>query len=225
MDGGQWAEEIAFFASAEHEQRPSVRFAAADTAWIHASKRVSGIRQGERVELPPVARALVYSKTNWRRSTSFRLTPPESSGSCGKPLPTIPGIRTTGRELSHLRGCLVRWRGPTAIQPRGRDRLPSAHVRGGRILARGGHDRVPERHRTAPCECHRLASWRCARRAKATSRQRKRASAHEVAIDGERYKLYFGELHTHFGEYPGDRTIETWTDQYYMNAIEDGVLN
>ena len=58
------------------------------------------------------------------------------------------------------------------------------------------------------------------------SRPRKqRSQGQQLEIDGETYTLYFGELHTHLSEYPGDRTIEMWTDRYYMNAMEDGVLN
>ena len=46
-----------------------------------------------------------------------------------------------------------------------------------------------------------------------------------LELDGQIYPLYYGELHTHLGEYPGDRTIEMWTDRYYMNAMHSGVLD
>lgn len=46
-----------------------------------------------------------------------------------------------------------------------------------------------------------------------------------IELEGETYTLYFGELHTHLGEYPGDRTIEMWTDRYYLNAMHSDVLD
>ncbi|MBT4818371.1 MAG: hypothetical protein HON70_21865, partial [Lentisphaerae bacterium] len=40
----------------------------------------------------------------------------------------------------------------------------------------------------------------------------------EIMVAGERYGVYFGELHTHLGEHPSDRTIRTWVDRYYLRA-------
>ncbi len=52
-----------------------------------------------------------------------------------------------------------------------------------------------------------------------------RAPRETLSIDGESYTLYYGELHTHLSEYPGDREIEFWTDRYYLNAMQSGVLD
>ena len=46
-----------------------------------------------------------------------------------------------------------------------------------------------------------------------------------LEIDGKKYNLYFGEMHTHLGEFPGDRTIELWPDRFYLKAEQSGILD
>lgn len=42
-----------------------------------------------------------------------------------------------------------------------------------------------------------------------------------LELDGKPYNLYYGELHTHLGENPADRTIREWVDRYYLRSRYD----
>ncbi len=220
---GQWTEETAFFASREDEQRPMIRFAADGTAWIHASGRVSGIRDSVRFELPAKARDFVAGLDRldefqidrggrfWflHQVTSFH---PGNPGYRAGRSPDSAGAWFDGTMLQPFTlGVAIGYRAPVfeedgfwhttdmmmyrkAIAP------VSASVRGEAVNGPLGETKqATPRPVQAPHET--------------------------LELDGQTYTLYYGELHTHLGEYPGDRTIEMWTDRYYLNAMHTGILD
>ena len=220
---GQWTDETAFFASGEDEQRPMIRFAADGTAWIHASGRVSGIRDSTRYELPAKARDFVaeldrLDEFQIDRSGRFWFLHQVTSFHPGNPgyragrSPGSAGAWFDGKTLQPFTlGMAIGYRAPVfeedgfwhatdmmmyrkAIEP------VSASVRGEAV-----NGPLSETKNAAP----RPAD----------------VPLETLELDGQVYTLYYGELHTHLGEYPGDRTIEMWTDRYYMNAMHSGVLD
>ena len=223
LSRGSWSDETAFFASAEDEQRPMIRFASNGTAWIHASKRVSGIRKGARVELPAVAGDFVSKMDSldefqidldgrfWFLRQAASYTPGNPGYRAGRS-PTSAGAWFDGKNVQPFNLEVdIGYRAPVfeegafwhstdmmvyrkVIEP------VRADVRGEQANGPLGE--------TKP------------------ARLRSEHVPHEtLEIDGETYTLYFGELHTHLTEYPGDRIIEMWTDRYYMNAMDSEVLD
>ena len=223
LRGGRWSEEVAFFASEEDEQRPVVRFAADGTAWIHASKRVAGIRDGKRVELPEAAGEFVDGMATldeFQIDTSGRFWFLRQAASY---TPGNPGYRA-GRSPSSEGA----WFDGTSLQP---FTLEVAIGYRAPVFEKGGFwhatDMMVYRNVVEPVPASvsgELANVALGE-TKPTRPRETRASDRQLEVDGETYTLYFGELHTHLSEHPGDRTIEMWTDRYYMNAMEDGVLN
>ncbi len=223
LEGDEWADETAFLASSEDEQRPTIRFAQNGTAWIHASKRVSGVRGEQRVELPANVREYLSSLSSldefqidasgrfWflRQAVSWH---PGNPGYRAGRSPTSEGAWFDGKTLQPFTlEVAIGYRAPVfdehgfwhatdMIVYRKILEPVSATVRG--EVANGP---LGETKEAAPRPDH---------------------IPHEtLEIDGETYKLYYGELHTHLGEYPNDRTIEFWSDRYYMNAMHSGVLD
>ncbi len=221
--GRRWSHEIAFFASNEDEQRPMIRFASDGTAWIHASKRVSGIRQGTRFELPATARDFVadlesLDEFQIDRSGRFwflRQTASYTPGNPGYRAGRSPASAGAWFDGSKLRPFTLEvaigyrapvfeadgfWNSTDMMVYRKVLEPVQANVRGEQVNGPLG-ERKPARSRGA------------------------RPSREQLEIDGETYTLYYGELHTHLSEYPGDRIIEMWTDRYYLNAMDSGVLD
>ncbi len=223
LSGGNWSEETAFFASEEDEQRPMIRFAADGTAWIHASKRVSGVRGEQRFELPAEARDYVASMGSldefqidasgrfWflRQVTSFH---PGNPGYRAGRSPASEGAWFDGETLQRFTlEVAIGYRAPAFDQGgywHATDMMVyrkviepvTAAVRGDAVVGPVGETKA--------------------------AKSRPDHVPHEtLELDGETYTLYYGEMHTHLGEYPGDRTIEMWIDRYYMNAMESGVLD
>ena len=222
-EAGNWTEEVAFFASTEDEQRPVVRFAADGTAWIHASKRVSGIRQGARVELPEAARGFVEGMATldefqidtsgrfWflRQAASYH---PGNAGYRAGRSPTSEGAWFDGTSIQPFTlEVAIGYRAPVFEEDGFWHATDMTVYRN--VVEPLGANVVGEPANVGLGE------------AKPARPRREPAADRKLEIDGETYTLYFGELHTHLSEYPGDRTIELWTDRYYMNAMEDGVLN
>ena len=221
--GGEWSDEIALFASPEDEQRPMIRFAADGTAWVHASKRLSGIRDGRRFELPADARSFVSSMQRldefqidssgrfwfFRQATSYH---PGNRGYRAGRSPDSAGAWFDGRTVQPFTlGVAIGYRAPVFEEAgfwHATDmmvyRKVVAPVRAS-VIGEAANGPLGETKLPNPRPHH---------------------IPHEtLEIDGETYTLYYGELHTHLGEYPGDRTIEMWTDRYYLNAMESGVLD
>jgi len=220
---GQWTDETAFFASDEDEQRPMIRFAADGTAWIHASGRVSGVLGSTRYELPAKARDFVAELDRldefqidrggrfWflHQVTSFH---PGNPGYRAGRSPGSAGAWFDGKTLQPFTlGVAIGYRAPvfeedgfwhaTDMMMYRKAIAPvSATVRGEAVSGPLGETK--------------------------NAKSRPADVPHEtLELDGQIYTLYYGELHTHLGEYPGDRTIEMWTDRYYMNAMHSGVLD
>lgn len=223
LSDGNWSGETAFFASEEDEQRPLIRFASDGTAWIHASKRVSGIRDEQRFELPPEARDYVQSLESldefqidasgrfWflRQTTSFH---PGNTGYRAGRSPASAGAWFDGETIQPFTlEVAIGYRAPVfddggywhatdMMVYRKVIEPATADVRGEAVAGPIGETK--------------------------TAKPRPAPNPHEtLELDGETYTLYYGEMHTHLGEYPGDRTIEMWTDRYYLNAMESGVLD
>ena len=220
---GEWSGEIALFASEEDEQRPAIRFAADGTAWVHASKRVSGIRDGKRFELPAAAREFVETMPRldefqidtsgrfwfFRQSASFH---PGNPGYRAGRSPETAGAWFDGRTVQPFTlGVAVGYRAP-AFEAAGFWHATDMMVYRkiiepvrARVIGEAANGPLGETKAPKPRPDH---------------------VPHEtLEIDGETYTLFYGELHTHLGEYPGDRTIEMWTDRYYLNAMDSGVLD
>ena len=220
---GEWSDETAFFASEEDEQRPAIRFAADGTAWIHASKRVSGIRDGKRFELPAAARELVASMPRldefqidssgrfwfFRQTASFH---PGNPGYRAGRSPETAGAWFDGRTVQPFTlGVAVGYRAPE-FEAAGFWHATDMMVY--RKIIEPVRARIVGELANRP-----LGETKPAR-------PRRDHIPHEtLGIDGETYTLFYGELHTHLGEYPGDRTIEMWTDRFYLNAMDSGVLD
>ena len=220
---GAWSEEIAFFASPADEQRPAIRFATDGTAWIHASKRVAGMRGGQRFDLPPAAREYVAGMESLDefqidaggRFWFFRQAAPYRPGN-----PGYRAGRSPASEGAWFDGGAVR---PFTLEVAIGYRAP--------VFDGGGYwhatDMMVYRKALEPVRAAVEGVPVSGPPGETkTARPRPAHIPHErLDLDGETYTLYFGEMHTHLGEYPGDRTIETWTDRYYLNAMESGVLD
>ena len=46
-----------------------------------------------------------------------------------------------------------------------------------------------------------------------------------LEIEGKKYNLYFGEMHTHLTEFPDDRLMEIWPDRFYLKGEQTEVLD
>ena len=223
---GQWSEATAFFASPADEQRPTIRLAPDGVAWIHASKRVAGFAGEQRFALPPAAADFV---AQMNRLDEFQIDPAgrfwffERTASYA---PGNPGYRA-GRSPSSAGA----WYDGRTLQPFTLD--TAIGYRAPRFTADGSlwhaTDMMVYRMTAASAaaggargeaQAGPLGEQRQAPAAKPA-----RAARETIAIDGETYTLYYGELHTHLSEYPGDREIELWTDRYYLNAMQSGVLD
>lgn len=220
---GEWSPETAFFASDQDEQRPVIRFARDGTAWVHASSRVSGLQGEQRFELPSEAQGFVASLESldefqidasgrfWflRQATSFH--------------PGNPGYRAGRSPTSE-----GAWFDGTTLQP---FTLEMAIGYRAPVFDEEGYwhatDMMVYRKVLEPV----TASVRGeavpgpVAETKAPKPRAERAAREQLELGGETYTLYYGEMHTHLGEYPGDRTIEFWTDRYYLNAMQSGVLD
>lgn len=221
---GEWSDEIAFFASPQDEQRPTIRFAADGTAWIHSSKRVEGTKDGQRYTLPAAAAEFIdglnrLDEFQIDRSGRFWFLHQAASFHPGNPgyragrTPTSAGAWFDGQRLQPFQlEVAIGYRAPTFVGDgsfwHATDMMVyrkviepvQATVRG---EARPGP--LGERKSPRPLAEH---------------------MPHEtLEVGGETYTLFFGELHTHLGEYPSDRIIELWTDRYYLNAMRSQVLD
>lgn len=223
LSGDDWTEETSLFASEDDEQRPMIRFAANGTVWIHASKRVAGIRGEQRFELPTVAREFVASLDSldefqidssgrfWflRQTTSFH---PGNPGYRSGRSPASAGAWFDGESLQ-----------PFTLEMAIGYRAP-AFDQGGFWHAT---DMMVYRKALEPAKAN-VEGEAVAGPIGETKPERPRAERppHEtLKLDGETFTLFYGEMHTHLGEYPGDRTIEMWVDRYYLNAMETSVLD
>ena len=221
---GEWSAETAFFASLEDEQRPTIRFAADGTAWVHSSKRVEGIKDGQRYALPSAAAEFIdglnrldefqidQSGRFWffRQATSFH---PGNPGYRAGRSPTSAGAWFDGQRLQPFQlEAAIGYRAPTFVED-------------GSFWH--ATDMMVYRKVIEPVQATVRGE---ARPGPLTEQKAQRPLAEHVSHEtlefgGETYTLYFGELHTHLGEYPGDRTIEFWTDRYYLNAMRSQVLD
>ena len=223
LSAGEWSEETAFFASEDDEQRPVIRFGPDGTLWIHASNRVSGLQGEQRFELPTDVRNFVASMDRldefqidasgrfWflRQTTSFH--------------PGNPGYRAGRSPASE-----GAWFDGTTLQ---QFTLETAIGYRAPVFDKGGYwhatDMMVYRKIIEPVTAA-VRGEPVPGPISETKTPRARAdkpARETLELDGETYTLYYGEMHTHLGEYPGDRTIEMWTDRYYMNAMSSGVLD
>ena len=223
LSAGEWSEETAFFASEDDEQRPVIRFAPDGTLWIHASNRVSGLQGEQRFELPTDVRNFVASMDRldefqidasgrfWflRQTISFH---PGNPGYRAGRSPASEGAWFDGTTLQRFTlETAIGYRAPafdksgywhaTDMMVYRRVIEPvTAAVRGEPVPGPVSETKTPRPRPEKPVR-------------------------ETLELDGETYTLYYGEMHTHLGEYPGDRTIEMWTDRYYMNAMASGILD
>ena len=223
LSAGEWSEETAFFASEDDEQRPVIRFAPDGTLWVHASNRVSGLQGEQRFELPTDARNFVASVDRldefqidasgrfWflRQTTSFH--------------PGNPGYRAGRSPASE-----GAWFDGTTLQ---QFTLETAIGYRAPAFDKGGYwhatDMMVYRKVIEPVTAA-VRGEPVPGPISETKPPRPRAEKpvrETLELDGKTYTLYYGEMHTHLGEYPGDRTIEMWTDRFYMNAMASGVLD
>ncbi len=226
---GRWSEETAFFASPQDEQRPTIRFAPDGAVWIHASKRVGGFMGEQRLALPDAAADFI-AKMN--RLDEFRIDPsgrfwffeqtasyaPGNPGYRAGRTPASAGAWFDGNTLQPFTlGVAIGYRAPRFASDgsfwHATDmmvyRRPPTPAAAGVGMVRGEAQAGP------------LGEERQA----AAGNRPARAPRETLSIDGENYTLYYGELHTHLSEYPGDREIEFWTDRYYLHAMQSGVLD
>ena len=228
LRNGRWSAETAFFASPENEQRPMIRLASDGAVWIHASKRVGGFSGEQRLALPPAAADFV---AQMNRLDEFQIDPsgrfwffqrtasyaPGNPGYRAGRTPASAGAWYDGRTLQPFAlGTAIGYRAPrfapdgsfwhaTDMMVYRRPPMPSAQA----VFS-------------APAQAGPLSERR---QEAGAGGMPARAPRETLVIDGESYTLYYGELHTHLSEYPGDREIEFWTDRYYLNAMQSGVLD
>ena len=221
---GVWSGETAFFSSPEDEQRPMIRFASDGTAWIHASKRVEGVLGDQRFTLPPAAAEFVdgmarIDEFQIDRSGRFWFFRQLVSYAPGNPgyragrSPSAAGAWYDGQRLQPFRlEVAIGYRAPMFVEDG--SFWHSTDMMVYRKVIEPTQGDVRGVARPGP-----LAESK-------DPRPRPRHVPHEtLEIGGETYTLYFGELHTHLSEYPGDRQIEFWTDRYYLGAMQSGVLD
>lgn len=221
---GKWSEETAFFASPADEQRPMIRFAPDGTAWIHASKRVEGVRDGQRYALPAAAADYVAAMARldefqidasgrfwfFQQTTSYA---PGNPGYRSGRSPSSAGAWYDGERVQPFElGVAIGYRAPKFVRDGSFWHATDMMVY--RKVVEPKSAKVQGAARPGP-----LAERK-------SGRQSPKHVPHEtLEMDGETYTLFFGELHTHLSEYPGDRQIELWTDRYYLNAMRSGVLD
>ena len=226
---GQWSDETAFFASPADEQRPMIRFSPDGAVWIHASKRIAGFAGGQRLALPPAA-ADFTARMN--RLDEFQIDPagrfwffertasyaPGNPGYRAGRSPASAGAWYDGNTLQPFTlGTAVGYRAPQFAADGSFWHATDMMVY--RLTAAAG---AAPRSVRGEAQAGPLGERR--QDAGAASKPVPR-SRETLTIDGETYTLYYGELHTHLSEYPGDREIEFWTDRYYLNAMQSGVLD
>ncbi len=226
LKNGRWSAETAFFASPENEQRPMIRLAADGAVWIHASKRVGGFVGEQRLALPPAAADFV---AEMNRLDEFQIDPSGRFWFFGRTASYAPG--NPGYRAGRSPASAGAWYDGRTLQP---FTLGTAiGYRAPRFAPDGSFwhatDMMVYRR---PAMAAAAQSARGEAQAGPSGEERQEAEGkparvpHEtLAIDGENYTLYYGELHTHLSEYPGDREIEFWTDRYYLNAMQSGVLD
>lgn len=221
---GEWSDEIEFLASPNDEQRPTIRFASDGTAWIHASNRVEGIKDGQRYTLPAAAAEFINGLNRldefqidragrfwfFHQAVSFH---PGNPGYRAGRTPTSAGAWFDGQRLQPFRlEVALGYRAPTFVADgsfwHATDMMVYRNViEPVQATVRGEPRPGPLGEQKAP-------------------RALPEHVPHETLdLGGETYTLFFGELHTHLGEYPSDRVIELWTDRYYLNAMRSQVLD
>ena len=226
QQNGNWSDETAVLASDADEQRPAIRVAPDNTVWIQAGKRVVGVKDGKRHELPGAAESFVaglgtleeFQIDGQGRMWFFSETRPDrTTGNVAPPLGETAAAWFDGRSLRPFTyGSGMGYRAPV-FDSEG----AFWHATQWTVL-RAWHDAMAT-NRAAAIVGREVSG------PLAETKAAKPAPAHvphfQLELDGETYTLYWGEQHTHLRERPTDRILEFWIDRYYLNAWHRGVLD
>jgi len=208
---GKLTKPVAIFASDAEEMSPVACADSAGTVWISAANRLAGLRGMTRMS--PVTKAgalkgapilsmtrddtgrlwLVSGRGAGRRSKGL-FRPILVAGEAilaGTPMqiPMTWGTPIIRGDNSFVHAAPAKLYRGSLVLPK---KLPAGPPK--TAVAPSGGEKAPPKPPVLP---------------------RKRR---EIVIGGERYGVYFGELHTHLGEHPSDRTVRTWVDRYYLRS-------
>ena len=214
--GGRVSERIPLLASGAEEMDASVAIDRSGTVWVAASGRCVGVRAGERVT-PPASLTLAARLGN--------RAPNEVATDAAGRLWLFAGLPAGRNQPAQLRAaCVADGAQPVAagasVGPGYRPPLVledgsfwhSSETQVVRIsvpLPRG----YPSSPTVVASPVPSDAPFLTKPEPVSTARRR-----HRVEVDGKERDVYFGELHTHLGELPTDRTIRTWVDRFYNHA-------
>jgi hypothetical protein len=218
MPGEKWSDETLFFASTQDEQRPTLRTAPDGTVWVHTARRVAGIRNGKRVEMAgaPATSDEMFLDAGGR-AWFFSGIGAYNPGAAGQaPAPRMLAVTVLGGTAPHH---------VTYTMPLGY-RAPMLDDEG--RLWNATDDTIYRLNIGLPKPepgTLQVRETGALEETKPPAADPPHAPHQSIGIGGQTYTLYFGEQHTHLGEHPTDRTIETWPDRFYLKAMRSGVLD
>ena len=215
---GAWQPEILFYGGGQDTERPTMRVDANNTVWVLSGRRLEGIAAGHRVTF---AQSVDGSFDDFYIDSGGRFWLFQAVGNFN---PTFPVTAPVSRMGLIVYDGKSRWE-KIYDMPLGY-RAPFLDSNGD--LWNATDTVIYRLHQNLPPKIEASIGTRTAgplaeNEAPASALP---SRAHRtLEIGGEIYNLYFGEMHTHLTEFPGDRLIEIWPDRFYLNARHSGVLD
>ena len=221
-----WSDETAILASDTDEQRPVIRIAPNNTVWIHAGKRVAGVKDGKRYELPEAAESFVAGLETLEEfqidghGHMWFFSETKTDGTSGNVAPSLGETAAgwfDGRSVTPFTyGSGIGYRAPVCDSE-------GAFWHATQWTMLRAWDDAMATNRAAAIVGREIAGP--LGETKAAKPVPSHVPHFQLELDGEKYTLYWGEQHTHLRERPTDRILEFWIDRYYLNAWHRGVLD